>query len=87
MILKHIQSFDKYNESMDTESEIIQYLNTKYRIEENLTIVGKNDKKKYNYIQVTNDISEKFGLQHNQSLDLVTKWQDNRFEEITKSRF
>ena len=88
----NVKSFKEFNENLNiydvSESEILKYLDDKYNIEGNLMIVGKFDKyKKYNYIQVSNDISDKFGLTQQQSLDLVEKWQDIRFEKIMKKRF
>ena len=90
--LKNIQTFEQHSSELNISdvsySEILKYLDDKYSIEENLMIVGKFDKyKKYNYIQVSNDIIDKFGLTQQQSLDLVEKWKDSRFDKIMKKRF
>lgn len=90
--LKNIQTFEQHSSELNisdvSDSEILKYLDDKYSIEENLMIVGKFDKyKKYNYIQVSNDIIDKFELTQQQSLDLVGKWKDSRFDKIMKKRF
>jgi hypothetical protein len=89
---KHIKSFNDHQENLNISdvsgSEILKYLDDKYHVKDNLMIVGRFDKnKKYNYIQLSNEISKVFGLSTQQSLDLVEKWKDIRFEKIMKNRF